>query len=108
MKLKIKDNNLKPNYLNLDAEGLRRSSRLKSKQQPALDSDGNLIYSYVTSTLSTKHMPTLTSIKTSVAKFIYYIEIADRLFNNALNEMNIFAFATNHEENENYTYKSML
>ena len=53
-------------------------------------------------------MPTLTSIKTSVAKFIYYIEIADRLFNNTLNEMNIFAFAANNEENETYTYNSML
>ena len=47
-------------------------------------------------------------IKTSIAKFIYYIETAERLFDNTLNELNIFALAAKHEENETYTYSSML
>ena len=43
-----------------------------------------------------------------MSKFICYIETSERLFYNALNELNIFALAAKHEENETYTYNTML
>jgi len=53
-------------------------------------------------------LPSTKNISISIAKFIYYIETADKLFDNTLNELNIFALAAKHEENETYTYNAML
>ena len=108
--LKVKDDNLKPKYLNLETQGLRRSKQLKPKEEPEVSDDGYLIYSYMSSTLIKPNvsLPSTKNISTSIAKFIYYIETADKLFDNTLNELNIFALAAKYEENKTYTYNAML
>ena len=59
-------------------------------------------------TISNLSLPLPKSLATSTSKFIYCIEIANRLFDNTLNEMNIFSFTAKYKENETCTCKSIL
>ena len=97
VKLKFKDNNTQPNFVNLELIGLRHFLILKTTEQ-MLDNDGYWIYSYITLIASNITTLSLSNIITTVRKFIYYKETTNKLFNNTLNEMNIFLFAAKHEE----------
>ena len=113
---------LQPKLLNFNTAGLRRSERsrvpttkLNNSTEPSLKKKLFGLFSVV-SVFTTCGFPSSStsqpcwsiSMSSFLARSTFHYERINRLFDNTLNQMSFFSFATQMDGNESYTFKEML
>ena len=100
-----------PMFLDLETTGLRRSKRLADKakvqRDSQLESDSYMMCSFITTVCQFLQEQKF-EFTSSLARFMFYVEVSSRLLDNTINKINVFSIAAKHEENETYSHKDML